>query len=107
MPACRPASLPEFLHLLWPAELPFQEGPVWLACFGRVRIEEEGPPMDCHRAIRLLLAPQFQRAVEMALADEAPGADHVGNDIDRQLHGTTLRVSTVLRFWNGGCCCRG
>jgi hypothetical protein len=50
-----------FGQLLWPAELPFQEGPVGFARFGRVRVEEEGPPTDRYFAVRLLGAPQFQR----------------------------------------------
>ena len=41
-------------------------------------IEEVGPPMHLDRDIR----PQRQRLFQAVLADEAPRADHVGDDVD-------------------------
>jgi hypothetical protein len=86
--------LPDLGQLFRAAELLLQEGPVRLARLGRVRVEEEGPPLHRHFAIGLLGAPQFQRRVEVALADEAPGADHVGNHIDCQNHFSSVKKST-------------
>jgi hypothetical protein len=41
-------------------------------------IEEERPPVDLDRHIRR----QRQRVLDAALADVAPRADHVGDDVD-------------------------
>ena len=41
-------------------------------------VEEIGPPMHLDRNVR----PQRQRLFQAVLADEAPRADHVGDDVD-------------------------
>jgi hypothetical protein len=45
-----------------------------------IRIELEGMPG--HREVQALLVEEGQRAFEVALADVAPWADHVGDDVD-------------------------
>src|SRR5262249_37861301 len=58
-----------------------------------VGVELEGPPADLERACA---RRQFrQRALETPLADEAPRADGVGNDIDS--HAEDLRARNPAR----------
>ena len=58
------------------------EGTAALHAAGQhIRIELNGPPIDVDCKVRALC----ERALETAFADIAPGADHVGYDVD--LHG--------------------
>src|SRR5690606_35442800 len=66
-----------------------------------IGIEQEGMPV--HLELRRLGAEQFQAALEAALADPAPGADHVGPDIDS--HATVMgagRTTTSGPLYGSG-----
>jgi hypothetical protein len=59
------------------------------------RIEEERPPVHFHRDVR----HQRQRVFNPALADIAPRADHVGDDVDRQRFQGAHRHLLGLKMW--------
>jgi hypothetical protein len=62
---------------------------------GQLRIELERPP-DEAGPVRLgvLLGVQIERRLDLPLADVAPGADHVRNDVD--VHVFSLRLRAIL-----------
>ncbi len=49
-----------------------------------LRVQLEGMPAHLRLVLRMTLAPQGERLLQTPFADEAPGADHVGNDVDVQ-----------------------
>ena len=70
-----------------PAELGLEEGAIGLARGGRVGIEEEGQPVHAHVEIGPRGLELGERAVQAHLAEEAPRADEVGNEVDVEDHG--------------------
>ncbi len=59
------------------------------AAFGHIRIQLKRPPGD----LGLDFRPKGECLFEAALADEAPGADDVGNDVDS--HGGIIALSPL------------
>lgn len=69
-----------------PAELGLEEFAVGLARSRRVRVEEEGQPVDAHVEVGARDLELGQCAVQAHLAEEAPWADEVGNEVDVEDH---------------------
>ena len=57
---------------------------------GQIGVELEGMPADGGRETRLVGAQSRQRGFELALADVAPGADNVGDDVDQERRANQL-----------------
>jgi hypothetical protein len=55
-----------------------------------IGVELERVPRDGHGRIRMAFGPETDGFFEAAQTDEAPGADHVGYDVDGERHGTRL-----------------
>src|SRR5437867_11326286 len=72
---CRPRLAAEFL---------LEIRHTWNTLHRQIRVELERMPADGGREIRLAGAQSRQRGFELALADVAPGADNVGDDVDKK-----------------------
>ena len=84
---------------LWAAKFFFQVALAVNALGGQVGIELKRVPANDHIG-QVIGLGQGQRGFEFAFADVAPGADHVGHDVDGEgggVHGQIVRMAKIVR----------